>query len=477
MLSLAQLKLGFTTNSSSMHSIIIIPPSRKKITDSCQLGDYSRDNFYLVSLKAKMEYLGTQIKEALTSIVSPRIAAILASQVSGQPIKEHYSIDHQSLFPIPLTFDEKDLNLEFVEDLKKFMSRNDLIIKGGEDDVEKDKNLKDLNPRIPINIDKFVENPFFGTVVAKKQKKYWTLFDRKEGTKVTFSFEDNPSPLLKGDTPDVVDMKITNYCDQKCPFCYQGSSKRGKHANENIVYSYLDELGENEILEIAFGGGEPTTHPQFTEFIKVASYNNIITNFSTRSVEWMKNQKIVEVVQEYVKGIGFSVSCREDVTRVLYYVEKYKISTDKIVFHCVMDTLPYPEMQKLVRLITMHNYRILLLGFKATGRGTCFPRYNNDDIIRYLKEDALWTGNIGIDTSFANKYKKQLDSLSIPETLYYTEEGKFSCYIDAVKERIGPSSYCPKEETKSLKRKYDRKNFFGPKYNYKPTLMDFFHEF
>ena len=54
--------------------------------------------------------------------------------------------------------------------------------------------------------------------------------------------------------------------------------------------------------------------------------------------------------------------------------------------------------------------------------------------------------SISVDTLFIQNYENELKERKIPGVLYYKNEGHFSCYVDAVSGKMGPSSYCPPEE-------------------------------
>lgn len=72
-------------------------------------------------------------------------------------------------------------------------------------------------------------------------------------------------------------IEITNNCDLKCPTCYANSGN-GDFLSLEKIEEMLDffidsEFGNAEILQIS--GGEPTTHPQIIDIIKLARKKNI----------------------------------------------------------------------------------------------------------------------------------------------------------------------------------------------------------
>ena len=72
-------------------------------------------------------------------------------------------------------------------------------------------------------------------------------------------------------------IEVTNNCDLKCPLCYANSGT-GEHLALEKIDKMLDffidsEFGNAEILQIS--GGEPTSHPQIIEIIKLAKSKSI----------------------------------------------------------------------------------------------------------------------------------------------------------------------------------------------------------
>ena len=48
---------------------------------------------------------------------------------------------------------------------------------------------------------------------------------------------------------------------------------------------------------------------------------------------------------------------------------------------------------------------------------------------------------LSVDTAVVDQYPDLCKALGVPEALVTSPEGKFSCYIDAVTDKMGPSSY------------------------------------
>jgi hypothetical protein len=437
---LGNLRMGFATNSSSTHSIIIVKDPTKVIEQyyGCEFG---RNTFVLKKAKNKLDYLAGVLFTSYSDTLGEVLATLLVKNYIEDRANDDLAFVYYSSIPAPLTRDSKNLDQEFVAELKEFISNKDVIILGMDDCIP-DEN----NPLINIGTEyQDVEFPYLGsTVWAKKQNDgWWTLFSRQYGDKVTFNFNKNAPPLLKARTPDLVDLKITDYCETGCAYCYQGSTKKGKHAKLDTVLNFVAAFSELEVLEVAIGGGEPTKHPHLVEILEAISKSFMVPNFSTKSLDWMNDPAIVCAVDKYVGKVGFSCSSYEDLRALIYHVDKSGLGVEKISVHYVIGSCPMEELRKILYLLAYTGFDLLLLGYKETGRGSNFTPYDNSDIWNELTRHVL---TIGIDTCAAKKYTEEIKKLKVLEYMYNSEEGKFSMYVDAVESKVSKSSYEPNPE-------------------------------
>ena len=84
-------------------------------------------------------------------------------------------------------------------------------------------------------------------ISVRRDKNAISLFDRSNGTKVRFAI----GPYTKAKRPELVDIKITDFCPAMCPACYMGSTPSGEHSSmenmENVIY----ELSKARVQEVA----------------------------------------------------------------------------------------------------------------------------------------------------------------------------------------------------------------------------------
>lgn len=452
-MKIGKVRLGFATNSSSSHSIIIIK-DRTTVAERycCDDKEFHWEPFVLSEKSSKRDYFGAQLKETLKLDVGEDIANLIVkdfmlsledSNLSNYDIDDSDmgSVDHQSVIMMPVERDSLNPNKEFCRDFIKFLDREDVVVLGGNDNG--DDILGDFANYKISPLSESMKDLYCGKIWAKKQRDgWWSLFCPKEGNKIDVNFDESAPQLKKARSPDLIDFKITNYCEEECPFCYQGSGRNGKHADLDYILNLLSEFEKMEVFELAIGGGEPTSHPHFIDILSLCRSHGIIPNFSTRNVKCLADPKMVLAINNWVGRVGVSCYDSDEVERLIYLVEKSGLDEKKFTVHYVLGLNTMNELGKIFETILETQLGLLLLGYKTTGRGKDFKPYNNDGWVNLAKSLYL---KLGIDTCVANKYKEQLKKLKVSKNSYYTKEGKFSAYVDAVNHKIARSSYEPNE--------------------------------
>ncbi len=247
----------------------------------------------------------------------------------------------------------------------------------------------------------------------------------------------------KSETPELVDVKITNFCSYGCRNCYQASTEDGQHGDIEYITDIIKALHLMDCFEIAIGGGEPATHPQFAQILNMCDVYNITPNFTTFGTDWLQDQEIVDAVKKYVGGIGVSVYSKNSVQKYWTIKNALKDSKVQVMVQHVAGMFPFKTTYELVKEVD----HILLLGYKSVGFGVNkIPTKFTDDQVKEIF--ALKDKRISVDTAFLDNYGHVLDELGISKILRSSPEGKFSCYIDAVEQKIGQSSYVQPEEMK-----------------------------
>jgi len=149
---------------------------------------------------------------------------------------------------------------------------------------------------------------------------------------------DPSKSITELDFPEFYDVKLTGYCEGKCPWCYMDSSPTNTHY-ENVVEKIKDYFGpmsENERpFQVAIGGGEPTSHPDFIEVLKTFKKLGIEPNYTTNGMYWKNMRNILRATKKYCGGVA--VSCHPHLveywTDAAYLYSENKI---KLNFHIII---------------------------------------------------------------------------------------------------------------------------------------------
>lgn len=441
-------RLGFATNSSSTHSLIFLRGAGDDDVGDAQFG---WDFFTAASKDAKSDYLAITLRDNLRHFVSEDIADVVVNAWVGKKDLEDGSVDHQSMMTLPRTWDEKGIDRAFFDDFSRFMLRDDIAILGGNDNTDEKHSLDDgTSFELPL------ERDGGSSFVARKDgKSGWTLFNRDTGAKIRLSFDaprDAVAPT-KSSAPELVDLKITDFCESGCSYCYQGSTPAGKHASSSTIDSIAWTLSKMKVFEVAIGGGEPTTHPQFSSILWAFRRNGVVPNFTTRSLEWLDDPAKSKEILRAMGGFAFSVDSAKDIVRLAEALKKARVghnghgSTKQVNVQYVMGAHDLSRLDEIVEACHEHSLVLVLLGYKRTGRGESRPPKPYAGWVKRLQAIAKnkWL-RIGVDTALAAESEAEIKLAAAggknANLFYTTEEGKFSMYIDAVAGKMGPSSYC-----------------------------------
>lgn len=449
-------RLGFANNSSSTHSIIIL--NRMGMAEGplaedhgVEKREFGWDFWTAASADAKLDYLALTIDCALRALKGPefntqqRCSELLGKAITVTQLKDEDGfasyIDHQSMIDLPMTWDGTDVDPEFVSDLQEFLLRDDVAILGGNDNEDMVHPLESQGVAALVDLPKETSGQLVGRKTKSDLAPFWTLFNRVNGTKIRLSFGD-VKPPDKSDLPELVDLKITDYCPVGCPFCYQGSTTGGQHASLEQITRVADALREIKVFEVALGGGEPTLHPDFEKILRLFRDRHIVPNFTTKLAP--KREHV-----ELCGSFAYSATSPDEVRALRASLSDGKTGLEgfalnqKATIQCVLGAV---SLATLIKIISAANagsgYPVTLLGFKSQHRGKTFKPapYDARECLDALI--GLNLSHVGIDTALAVEFEAELKAREVPSWMYSTKEGKFSMYIDLVEGKMGPSSYC-----------------------------------
>ena len=437
-MNIYNIRLGHACNSSSSHSVIWFDGNPQ--TD--ETSGFGWENFVAADTESRRNYAALLVLSKLNIPyfdygVNGAMLKAFAKEGLGVDLPEGAYIDHQSAqdkFHIP-SGQYSTINMEFAKEFVSWFTNAPIAILGGNDNDDEPNPMHSINDPVP----------FIYSMKGKARKdpvyKCWTVFDPESGNKVRLDFSDKRAEAPdRSSLPELVDLKISDYCPYDCSFCYMGSTINGKHGDINFIGSIVDKLRDMQVFEVAIGGGEPTLHPQFIEITEwISNFANC--NFTTKSLAWLRDPEQAKHIVKNCSAFAFSVGYDSDIEKLYNAWHPYKDSIQAVA-QVVVETMPDWQLERILLEAKRFQIPVTLLGFKETGRGGSFEKVKCD-----WKKVVKKAGykSIGIDTVLAKELPPEFD-----KTFFHTKEGAWSMYVDAVEKTAGPSSYCAEEDKVSI---------------------------
>jgi len=129
------------------------------------------------------------------------------------------------------------------------------------------------------------------------------LFDRTTGTNHLLSGAETAH--LRQKAPRSIQMALSNACEKSCDFCYRPAKARSQWSYEQVLdfCRFCEDWG---VLEIAFGGGEPTLYPRFAPLLKdIWNQTAICPNITTHGLNL--SDDFLQEIRGYYGQIQLSV--------------------------------------------------------------------------------------------------------------------------------------------------------------------------
>jgi hypothetical protein len=433
----------FACNSSSSHSIIILPKGTSVGSLSGAWspddGEFGWESFTLTDSASKLRYLAAMLAG---SGETKGMAEQLRGHISTWGRED--SVDHQSVINFPRDrFGAVDAG--FISEFAELLCDDAVIVLGGNDNGGTHP-LSSLPGAVELPTD------FYGSWSIRRDsdasgRSWWVLFSREDGTKLRLemtkkALAGTSAAPTKAQTPELVDIKVTDACpfEKDCGFCYMGSTVKGAKGDPEHVCATLAALSELGVFEVALGGGEPTTWPHLEEILNFANSVGVVPNFTS------KNYGVLRRHPEWIELIGsvaFSVNDRAGLNKLMNEISQLSYEARrKVSIQTIPEIVDTKLFSDIVAAAAGQYVRLTLLGYKSTGRGGEFTG-------RIERPSDYWIAicaqhedmRLAIDTVLAEQCEQSLLAAGVPDWSFSTVEGAFSMYIDAVAGKAGPSSY------------------------------------
>jgi len=457
MIQILNRTLGFQTNSSSSHALVILNrKEKKKIKDQDENNYYGGNDFVCLSLESKKRYFKAMLARYFNIYIGDYksdddyddndyddIELQCASDTLDLKIKEEFGEEiYKELLGTATVLNNfgSDISLDFPKGfngkihkefailIMKYFFREDVAVMGGYDNDD-------------MSFEQYTHFPLkylfsCNSVIRQDDYGFWIIFDKEYGERTIFKLgrEKLIDNLFapKTSTPCLVDFKITNFCNRGCRYCYQSSNENGEHAASKNIYSILRALAVLEVFEIAIGGGEPTLHPAFLNILHSAHELGITPNFTTRNIDYLVKNN--DEISKYIGQVAISCDTPTEVEHVI----SLRNHIPNFSIQLVMGMINRYDFKKIVDICNEAYVPLSLLGYKSIGRGFNCKPINYD----WWLDDLASAAHVFIDTALASQYKQKILEDTKYKKLYIGfQEGVVSCYIDAVSNFMAKSSY------------------------------------
>jgi organic radical activating enzyme len=434
-------------NSSSSHSVLLLDSHEdlaKIHTD--EYYEFGWSYFTVANATARRNYAIGLIEPILRGMVSrdapwelqaPATQSMLEALVEKLPMHllpvedlREISVDHQSNEDITWPTDRYGkISLPFLLEFIEWFAAAPILVLGGNDNDDGMHGLAmvgDEGKRLDLGwTGRATKDPVYG---------HWVVYNKANGTKLRVRFNQQPASD-RSSFPELVDIGIGDYCPFNCAFCYTDSTVEGKWASTTAICDIVRELGQLGTLEVAFGGGEPTLHPELDTILLNCEYSHITPNMTTKNLTWLSDSKSMALIKRF-GAIAFSVQTAKEVQALVSVIKKVRAAggTTQFTAQVVVGAIPEQDFREVLQAAKKHSVRLTLLGYKMVGRGPVATKYEYDWYVLAKEADLK---ALAIDTVLA----KELPD-AVPKTWYHTQEGAWSCYINALTKEMGPSSYC-----------------------------------
>jgi radical SAM protein with 4Fe4S-binding SPASM domain len=262
------------------------------------------------------------------------------------------------------------------------------------------------------------------------RQHYSTLFNQSNGFFLRIEDDGYKEPFWSPYGPELIDISITNWCDQGCKFCYKKSNSSGRHMNvedyRNIVY----QATHMKVSQIALGGGNPNQHPDFCEILRLTREEFDIVPSYTTNGEGLSSE-VVKATKMFCGSVAVSAYAPYYSTRqAVSLLTAHNIRTN-IHFLLMPETIDtaiqwletYPDF--------FHNINALIfLNYKPVGKNiNDFCLANSSSNIGRLFEliNRHHSFKIGFDSCSISGIVKYVQSS--PLAVEPCEAGRFSMFI------------------------------------------------
>lgn len=296
----------------------------------------------------------------------------------------------------------------------------------------------------------------------------------QSGTKIRLL--DNKYKDFEPEFAECIDITITERCENECPFCYLGCDMSKQHPDLNTdgINTFIQSLHSG--TEVAINLND-VLQPGLKDFLTKLLRRGVVTNATISMAEYIRHREEVKALidEKLIHGLGISLTTIStnditmfeisrdgkphnifDIGDLTYDIRK---NIPHAVFHIVAGLFDKREINIIIEdVIGIFFVRILLLGYKETGRGKDFISEEVRQRIDAMKEKLPEILKQASVVSFDNLALEQLDVKRLFSDkewhkMYMGDEGQFTYYVNLSDMTYGINSMS--SDDKRLKMEYE----------------------
>ena len=166
--------------------------------------------------------------------------------------------------------------------------------------------------------------------------------------------------------PIMVSIRLNNYCDSKCVYCFN-QSNRSLHSqlNYEVFKSVVLQLQYGGVTTLNITGGDPLCHPDIYKILNLLVSLNFYFNISTKRI--LGKDEISQLEEAGVKRIQISIdSCDDAINEKLIHKKEYFSKQKKVIqelIRCGIDV----EVNSVINALNINTIGGLLVALNNLG--------------------------------------------------------------------------------------------------------------
>ena len=261
-----------------------------------------------------------------------------------------------------------------------------------------------------------------------KKSRYFCIFNKNTGFTIRKGYY-GIEPFMRIEGPELIDISITNYCENNCKFCYRKSNINGKHMSLENYKKIIQQARNLGVMQVALGGGNPNQHPDFIQIIKMTRELGIIPSYTTNGKGL--TEEILKASQKFCGAVA--VSLYEPYDESYKAIRKLINNKIKTNVHFILSSETIDNAINLLNEIPQEIREvnaIIFLNYKPQFENDRYTLKNTEKINKFFNiiNHKKLPFKIGFDSCSISFLVNKIKNLNI-DSVDFCEAGRFSAFI------------------------------------------------